>query len=616
MLDSLSRRQRRILWTSAFITLLVVGSAAALWSRGSEESYRPGEQVEGLTATLSRDAPEALPSIYFRNVADEAGIRFEHFAGERSSQLPEDMGSGAAWIDYNRDGWPDLFVANVAGPLTMPSEERAQSGARSRLYRNEGDGTFTEVGEEMGLDIRSMGMGVGVGDYDNDGWPDLFLTTYGENRLFRNREGRSFEEVTEETGLGGRHGFWAGAAWGDYNCDGHLDLYVPGYVDYDPVAARGDSTSQYDIETPAALNPSTFPPHRNLFYRNDGDGTFTEVSKDAGVANPDGRGLQATWADVTGDGRPDLYVANDISDNVLYRNEGDGAFSQISRQARVADYRGAMGLAVGDWNHDRQLDLFVTHWIAQENAFYVNQGRPPETPYGEDRTIQFMDEADRYGLGQVALDYVGWGTSFFDYDNDGNLDLFVVNGSTLQQKEDPRLLRPEPNLLFWNRGAGNGFYDASSIAKPGTTFRSQAGETLSEQVSRGAAVADYDRDGDLDLFVVNHSGPARLYRNEGDNDKHWLAVRLEGTTSNRSAIGARMRVHADSTVRVREVGAQGPYLSQNTLVQHVGLGEAESVDSLTVQWPSGGRQVLEEVPVDTLLHVEETIESRTAALNK
>lgn len=616
MFDSLSRRQRRVLWASTFVTLIVAGSAAALWSGGSEESYRPGQQVEGLTATLSRDAPEALPSIYFRNVADEAGLRFEHFGGDRSSQLPEDMGSGAAWIDYNRDGWPDLFVANVAGPLTTSSEKRAQSGARSRLYRNEGDGTFTEVGEKVGLDVRSMGMGVAVGDYDNDGWPDLFLTTYGENRLFRNRGGQSFEEVTEAAGLGGRHGFWAGAAWGDYNRDGHLDLYVPGYVEYDPEAAQGGSTSQYDIEAPAALNPSTFPPHRNLFYRNDGDGTFTEISEDAGIANPEGRGLQATWADVTGDGRPDLYVANDVSDNVLYRNEGDGTFSQISRRAHVADYRGAMGLAVGDWNHDRRLDLFVTHWIAQENAFYVNQGRPPETPYGEDRTIQFMDDADRYGLGQVALDYVGWGTSFFDYDNDGNLDLFVVNGSTLQQEEDPRRLRPESNLLFWNRGDGNGFYDASSIVQSGTVFRSQAGEAISEQVSRGAAVADYDRDGDLDLFVVNHDGPARLYRNEGENENHWLAVRLEGTASNRSAFGARMVVHTGSTDRVREVGAQGSYLSQNTLIQHVGLGEAKSVDSLTVQWPSGRRQVLEEVPVDTLLRVEERGESRTATISE
>lgn len=613
MFESLSRRQRRVLWTSTVIALLVVASAAAVWSDGSEDSYRPGQQVEGLTATLSRDAPEALPSIYFRNVAASAGIHFDHFGGRRSSQLPEDMGSGAAWIDYNQDGWPDLFVANISGPLTMSSGERSQSSARSALYRNEGDGTFTEVSEEVGLDVRAMGMGVAVGDYNNDGWPDLLLTTYGENHLFRNENGHTFSEVTEEAGLGGREGFWAGAAWGDYNRDGHLDLYIPGYVNYDSDAAQSSSTSQYDIETPAALNPSTFSPHRNLLYRNDGDGTFTEVTQDAGVANSEGRGLQATWADFTGSGWPDLYVANDVSDNVLYRNNGDGSFTEISRRARVADYRGAMGVAVGDWNHNQRLDLFITHWIAQENAFFVNYGRPPSSAHDGSRTVQFMDDADRYGLGQVALDYVGWGTSFLDYDNDGNLDLFVVNGSTLQRESAGHRLRPQPNLLFWNRGSENGYYDASMIARSGTAFRTNEGEPITEQVSRGAAVADYNRDGSPDLFVVNHDGSGRLYRNEGGNDAHWLSVRLEGRESNRSGIGARIFFHVGSTTQLREVGAQGPYLSQNSLAQHVGLGQAEVVDSLAVEWPSGRRQVLHEVPADTLLEITEPIDAAPRA---
>ena len=609
MISSLSRRQRGLLVTTgASVLFVLVVGAFLLWDgAGTEEGYLPGQQVEGLSSNLSRETPEEIPQIRFRNVAEKAGVDFSHFGGTRTSQIPEDMGSGAAWLDYDRDGWPDLFVANISGPLSETDEELARSEAHAALYHNDGDGTFTEVSERAGLDLRARANGVARGDFDGDGWTDLFVTTYGRNRLYRNQGDGTFREVSAEAGLGDRDGFWTGAAWGDYDRDGDLDLYVAGYVRYDPDLAIG-STSQYEVETPAALNPSTFPPHRNLLYRNDGDGTFTEVSEKAGVKNADGKGLGVTWADFTGDGWPDLYVANDVTDNVLYRNEGDGTFKNVSRRAMVADYRGAMGLGVGDWNHDRGLDLFITHWIAQENAFYVNLGRSPSAREqdGSDAPIQFMDEADRYGLGQIALDYIGWGTSFFDYDNDGELDLFIANGSTLQQEENPSRLRPHPDLLFWNRGGDAGFYDASAITEEGGPFLTAEGRPLgTHRVGRGAAFADYDRDGDVDIFVVNHDGPARLLENRAETGHRWLEVRLHGRPPNTSALGARLYLHADSLLQTREVGAQGSYLSQNELTQHFGLGERRAADSLLIRWPSGTRQVLRDLPVDTLLTITE-----------
>jgi hypothetical protein len=399
-------------------------------------------------------------------------------------------------------------------------------------------------------------------------------------------------------------GFWAGARWGDYDRDGWLDLYVTGYVKYRVLADQG-MTSQYDIEQPAAINPSSFEPERNLLYHNNGDGTFTELAARTGTAGDRGRSLGAVWVDFDDDGWPDLYVANDVSDNVLYRNLGDGTFRDVSHVARVADYRGAMGLAVGDWDGDEDLDIFVTHWIAQENALYSNlvadmraTGSTTSDP------IMFMDEADRYGLGQVALPFVGWGTSFADYDNDGHQDLFVINGSTLQRDDDQRLLVPMHDHIFWNRGPDQGFYDVSPVS--GEYF----GRTA---VGRGAALGDYDNDGDVDLFVVNHGGLGVLLRNDGGNRQHWLAVRLVGARSNRSAIGARIRLVTGDAVQLREVGAQGPYLSYNSPVEHFGLGAHAAADSLLIRWPSGLRQVIVGPPADQLLEISEGEEIRSAA---
>ncbi len=545
-----------------------------------EPAYRPGAKVEGLTSELSRSLPADYPRITFVDVTRDAGIQFQHFSGQRSSQIPEDMGSGAAWGDYNNDGWPDLFLVNVAGPITLTPEEMRRSPARCALYRNNRDGTFTDVSGEAGVDLRAWGMGAEWGDYDNDGWLDLVVSTYGENVLYHNNGDGTFSDRTRAAGLGARRGFWSGVAWADYDRDGFLDLYVTGYVKYsrpsEPTAAE-----QYDVENPVSINPNSFPPERNLLYHNNRDGTFTEVAARAGVLGDRGKSLEAAWADFDEDGWPDLYVANDVTDNQLFRNLGNGRFEDISHLAHVADYRSAMGLAVGDWDNDQDLDMFITHWIAQENALYSNLGRR-SAGARTGPAVEFKDEADRYGVGQIALDFVGWGTFFFDYNNDGKLDLFVANGHTFQRRDAPQLLAPETGQLFWNRGVEHGFYDVSAAG--GEYFHNP-------YVGRGAAFADYDNDGDLDIVVVNHGGPAVLLRNDGGNRARWLKVKLEGRRSNRTALGAKIRVVAAHTTQIREVGAQASYLSQNDLTEHFGLGTTPEVDSLVVTWPSGLRQV-------------------------
>lgn len=596
MLNRLPRRKRLVVVTAGFAALFTVAAAVAAWlALRPEEPYRPGDEIEGLTAELARGLPPDYPRVTFVDVSTEAGIQFRHFWKERSSQLAEDMGSGAAWGDYDNDGWQDLFVPNIAGPITLSLAEQRESPARASLYRNNGDGTFTDVTDRAGVGFRGIGMGAAWADYDNDGWLDLFVTAYGENVLYRNNGDGTFSDVTRRAGVGGRKGFWAGASWADYDRDGYLDLYVTGYVKFVRLP-EAVTALHYDVEEPASINPSSFEPERNLLYRNNGDGSFTEVAAQAGVLGENGRSLSAAWADFDEDGWPDLYVANDVSDNVLYRNLGNGRFMDVSHAARVADYRGAMGLAIGDWDGDEDLDIFITHWIAQENALYNNLRNRLVALNPTGSLLQFMDQADRYGLGQIALDYVGWGTAFFDYDNDGKLDLFVVNGHTSQQRDNPRLLVPMRDQLFWNRGPTEGFYDVSVVS--GEYFRRR-------YVGRGAAFADYDNDGDVDAFIVNHGGPGILLRNDDGNRNRWLKVHLNGTRSNHSAIGAKLRLVYRGGVQVRQVGAQPSYLSGNSLIEHFGMGDQLEADSLIVTWPSGLRQTFTALRTNQTVHLVE-----------
>ncbi len=596
MFNNQTRRQRLVWYTSIAGVLLFILLAIIFWPSGSNQIYVPGEEIEGLTSDLQRSIPEGTPNVQFKDVSVLSGLVFQHFNGERTSQLPEDMGSGAAWADYDNDGWEDLFVANEVGPLTMGSMELEQSPAHSALFHNNRDGTFSEVSELAGVSLRTMAIAAAWGDYDNDGWPDLIVTNYGENSIFHNNGNGTFTDVSIEAGISGENGFWAGAAWGDFDRDGNIDIYVCGYVKY--VKSQGSqSKSQYNVEVPVSINPSSFSAEKNLLYRNNGDGTFTEIGKAAKVDGGNGKSLSAVWCDFDEDGWPELYVANDVSDNVLFRNIDGMAFEEISRLAFVADYRGAMGIGIGDWDNDEDMDMFVTHWMAQENALYSNLLSQLNT---SDNSVvnqtRFMDEADRFGLGQIALDFIGFGTLFLDYDSDGKLDLFIANGSTFQQDDNPKLLIPMKDQLFWNKGADEGFFDVSSAS--GDYFNQEFG-------GRGVASADYDNDGDIDLFIVNNAGPGVLLNNDGGNANNWAKVYLIGARSNKMAIGAKIRMVSGNLTQVRQVGAQGSYCSQNSLKEIFGLGEQSQIDTLQITWPSGLEQSFYNLPVNELIQITE-----------
>ncbi len=363
---------------------------------------------------------------------------------------------------------------------------------------------------------------------------------------------------------------------------------------FDPRFAA-KSSRQFTEMVPFMLNPSSFSPERNLLFHNNGDGTFTEVAKRAGVDDPTGRSLSAAWCDFDGDGWPDLYVANDISENKLYMNQHNGRFKDVSEAAWVNEYRGSMGLAIGDWDRDGDPDIFITHWIAQQYALFSNlrYNRGLKAPPGR---LRFEDVAEAVGLGQQTLSYIGWGTSFFDYDNDGQLDLFTVSGSTFQDETDPSRLVPMRNLLFWQKSPEEGFFEVGAVS--GSVFREL-------HVGRGAAFADYDNDGDVDIFVVNHNDRPLLLRNDGGNKNPWLKVRLRCRKSNRSGFGTKVEIEAGGERQYQEIGSQPSYLSQNALEAHFGLGRAKQVDRLTVRFPSGIVRELKNLPVNQVVTVEE-----------
>ncbi len=597
MSKKLPRRKALILtYTLISVGLLSAATLAFFVLRPNSESYRAGDRVEGITATLERDIPEDLPHVLFEDVARESGIDFVHFGGRRSTQLPEDMGSGAAWGDFDNDGYLDLFVCNIAGPLTAAEAELSASQARNRLFRNRGDGTFEDVTEAAGIGFRGVSMGVAWGDFDSDGLLDLIVTNYGPILLYRNNGDGTFAETSSESGLAGFNGFWASPSWGDYDRDGDIDLYVCGYVDYrfDPTDLQ-KATSQYEASVPYTLNPSSYEPVSNLLFKNEG-GIFKEVARSAGVDNPSGRSLSASWCDLDEDGWPDLYVANDISDNVLYRNLGDGHFEDVSHRAWVADYRGAMGVAIGDWDNDRDMDMFVTHWLAQENALYDNTLRMmADSPDPEEPGLNFFDIADQTGLGQIALRFIGWGTSFLDYDNDGRLDLWVVNGSTFQEEKDPSQLVPMRMQLFWNKGPEDGYFEVGQAL--GELFETP-------RVGRGAAFGDYDNDGDTDAFIVIFGGAPLLLRNEGGSRSPWLRVQVVEREHAHANFGTKVEVYSGELVQAKVLGAQASYLSQNAPEALFGLGTNTHIDRVVVTFPCGDVRVLQDVAVNQTITVE------------
>lgn len=549
---------------SAALMLVIVGLVVGVeWMKDATDP------TAGIDDMLSRALPEDVPRIEFDDATGAAGIDFRHFDGVRSRLLPEDMGPGLGWGDCDGDGWPDLYAAAFGGPINAPSESRS-SWPHSQLYRNRGDGTFEDITTASGVDVSEFGMGVSWADYDGDGDLDLYVTHYGPNVLLRNEGGCRFVDVTADTGTaGGEADFSAGATWGDFDGDGDIDLYVTNYVEFDPSTAADAASLQFGMAVPFTLNPASYAPAANRLLRNEG-GRFVEIAAEMGVANTEGRSLSATWADFDDDGLLDLYVANDVSDNAFYRNRGD-SFEDISAASLTADYRGAMGIAVTDFDRDGDVDFFVTHWIAQENGLYANH-----LEFGLD-SVMFADVAEMMGLGYTALEYVGWGTEFIDYDNDGYKDLFVANGHTLENPQDRAHLVPQRMQLFWRRGE-EGFFDATDAA--GEVFQKPL-------VGRGAAAADYDGDGDIDVAVVENGGALLLLRNGGSAENQWIEIALAQPGENRFALGARVQVTAGGGRQTHVVGSSPSYLSHNDLTVHFGLGAAEDVEAVTVRWPDG-----------------------------
>ena len=526
-------------------------------------------------------AQSSNPPVAFKDVTETAGVSFVHSEGKRTSVLPEDVGSGAAFADYNNDGHIDLYVVNNPGPLHAKVTDASPGNV---LYRNNGDGTFTDVTEKAGVGDRGYGMGCVFGDYDNDGDLDLYVTNYGQNVLYRNNGDGTFTDIAEKAGVGDTR-WGTGAVFGDYDNDGDLDLYVPNYIehDLDKLAEAQKTSMQYGQSVPRKLNPHSFEPQDNVLYRNNGDGTFTDVTAELSVESPGGRSLQAIFTDFDLDGDLELYVANDLSPNFLYRNNGDGTFIDVSDASWAADFRGSMGLATGDYDGDGDLDLFMSHWIEQENALYSNMWKEEGAIGGKSskvagmQPIHLVDESYGASLGEESLKYVGWGTDLFDYDNDGDLDIFVANGHTFQYLDNYDLLIPQKDQFFRYDGDGI-FTDVSAVTSIAA---------LPYRVGRGVAFGDYDSDGDVDIFIVNNHDRAVLLRNEGGNRNNWLHVKLIGTKGNRDAVGARIRLKAGDRIQLREINAGASYLSFNSLTAEFGLGQKTTVDWIEVIWLGG-----------------------------
>ncbi|RXS93504.1 CRTAC1 family protein [Silvibacterium dinghuense] len=536
----------------------------------AQESVRESPAREG--ARRESSSPVQLVDITSRT-----GIHWEHLSSPGQRYIVESMSGGVAVIDYDHDGWPDLYFTGAQ------SVEMALAGkpARSALYHNNHDGTFTDVTDKAGVATPCWAMGAVVGDYNNDGWPDLLVTCFGGVVLYRNNKDGTFTDVTKAAGLAGDKLWATGAAFGDYDGDGYADLFVSHYVDLDlkalPVFGSSQTCKYLGVEV--QCGPRGLKGSPDNLYRNNGDGTFRDVSVQAGVEDAQQLyGLTAIWSDFDDDGHLDLFVTNDGQQNYLYRNGGNGAFTDIAYSAGVAASEDGvaqanMGIAYGDYLHTGRAALILSHFDNEYAAVYRNDGK-----------MNFSDVSAASGIEAATKGYVGWGDALVDLDNSGWLDFFVVNGHVYPQVDDAHTAARyrEPKLLFWNQHDGT-FRNVSHDAGP-------AIET--PQVSRGLAVADLFHDGRQELIVENLTGSPMILRPEGGAQNHWIAFTLEGTRSNRLALNARVRVTSGDLVQTGEVLSGGSYLSQNDLQLHFGLGSHARAEKVEVQWPDGARETL------------------------
>jgi hypothetical protein len=541
---------------------------------------------------LPRGKASGLPfDARFTDVAAKAGLTLPTIYGgvDRNDYILEAIGCGAAFLDYDNDGWLDVFL------LSGTRWEGAPSNATNRLYRNNRDGTFTDVTEKAGLTRAGWACGVTVGDYNNDGFEDLFVTYWGHNALYRNNGDGTFTDVTREAGLLDPKVRWStGCTFVDYDRDGKLDLFVSRYLQFDPkeIPAAGKAPACNFKGVLVNCGPRGLPAETHSLYHNNGDGTFTDVSERAGISAATGRyGLTAVAADFNDDGWPDIYVACDSTPSLLFLNNHDGTFREAGLETGVAlnedgQEQAGMGLGIGDFNLDGQLDILKTHFTEDTPALYANHGK-----------TGFTDVTIASGLG-VETRFISWGAGIVDLDNNGLPDLFWVTGSVYPEVEKklPQYPYRTPPILFRNLGGGR-FEELSA---------NDAGPALgASHSSRGCAFGDFDNDGDLDILVINLNEPPSLLRNDVQGDHHWIKVKLVGRKSNRSAIGARVTARYGGKAQAQEVLAQSSYLSVDDRRLHFGLGSIASVD-LEVRWPDGQRQTFSKVSADRLVTIDET----------
>jgi len=576
--------------------LLATAALAAgliLLASGGHATHAGPRQVKAAPSRASvppAEGPAGVSRDQFVDVAERSGIRFTLTSGGLNKRyiIEAKGGGGVAWIDYDNDGFPDLFLVNGATFETW----RQGTSPRSRLYHNNGDGTFTDVSERSGLDHTGWGMGVCVGDYDNDGFDDLYVTYYGGNVLYHNNGNGTFTDVTQKAGVGG-HGWGMGCAFGDYDNDGQLDLYVANYLDVDilRLASMGSAPNCTYRGIPTFCGPHGLPGDRDILFHNNGDGTFSDVTARAGIDPDKYYGLSVVWCDYDRDGRPDIYVANDSSPSSLYHNNGDGTFTDVGVEAGVAfggegQQQAGMGTDFADYDNDGWGDIVKGNFSDDTKNLYHNN-----------RDGTFTDVTYPAGLGEVGWLFTTFGAKFLDYDNDGWKDIILANGQVIPQidRYQTGITYAERKLLFHNRGDGT-FEEVGRESGPGLTVRT---------VSRGLATADYDNDGDLEILVSNMNGAPDLLRHLRKNPNHSILVKTVGTKSNRDGIGAEVKVTAGNLTQYDTVRSGGSYLSSSDLRLHFGLGIRTAIDRIEVRWPSGKTQTVEQPPIDHILVIKE-----------
>jgi enediyne biosynthesis protein E4 len=571
-----------------------------LWSLLAS-GFIPSGKAIGMASALARSAslPRAGPSVdevhlgyIFRDVAQSAGLNIRnYYGGERTKKyIIEANGCGVAFVDYDKDGWLDIFLLNgsrLEGFSTVHEPT-------NHLLHNNRDGTFTDVTVRAGLVCHGWSQGVCVGDYDNDGFEDIFVTYWGHNVLYHNNGDGTFTDVSAQAGVSGTTVRWgSGCAFLDYDRDGHLDLFVSNYLIFDLKTAPDPGSNPYCNYRGVTVNcgPRGLPGEKNILYHNNGGGTFTDVSEKAGITHPSGYyGLGVLVGDFDNDGWPDIYVADDNTPAILFRNNHDGTFTDNAVMAGCAyddngETTSGMGVAAGDYNCDGWLDIFKTNFSDEVPSLYRNDGGG-----------NFTYATNEAGVGRYNR-FVGWGCGFFDPDNDGWADIFYCNGHVYPELERAHLdvMYQEPRVLYRSLGSGR-FEDVSALA----------GSCVTEpSTSRGCAFGDYDNDGDVDIIINNMNSYPSLLRCDRTNQNHWIKLRLIGKKSNRSGIGARLKCVTGNHVQIDEVRSGGSFFSQNDLRVHFGLGAAAKVDVLEIQWPSGAHDIFHDLKVDRIVDVHE-----------